>query len=182
MTMSAHDSLLSDRGQTDGEGAEKLERRSVIEVELVLAYLAVREKRHLHVAHVIFVLLFAFFDGLDQLEVPCGRLLDSTVEVESVAASCFVVPWLHILKSVRDRFLIVSQEIVEADPEAPWLLREEVRVVLDQCDFLADGQELVRQLFGNNLFEATVVQVEGGSQEIRLQKSDKVLAVERVVA
>ena len=140
------------------------------------------EQRHFHVAHIVLVVFFAFDDGLDELEIPRRRLLNPPIKVQRIAPPGLIVPRLHILELVRYGLLVIAQEIVETDPEAPGLLRKEIGIILDKSHFLAHWEELFGELLGDDLLEAGVVEIEIRSQEVRLQQPNEILPVQRVVA
>ena len=92
-----------------------------------------RKKWHLVVSHIVFILLiFPINHGLDQLEVSSRGFLHSAIEIQSVATSLLVVPWLHILKFMSDSIWVIPHKVMERNSECSWLLSEVVRVILNR--------------------------------------------------
>ena len=113
--LSSNNPLLANSSQTDSKGAEDLEWSPVVQIEFVLADFTMSKKRHLGVAHLLG--FQSFFCRFDELEVSGASFVYSAVEIECVAASSFVVAWLHVLKLVSDGVGVISNEIVERDSE-----------------------------------------------------------------
>ena len=73
--------------------------------------------------------------------------MNSTVEVEGVAASFFVVAWLLVFEFVGDCFVVFHEEVEEGNFEGARFFGEEVLFVFDGGHFLAEGEEFVGELF-----------------------------------
>ena len=181
MHASPNNPFLPNCCQTDCKRAKNLKGCSIVQIELILADLAVGEQGHLHVAHVVFHLLVIHW-RLDQLKVTGWGLVDTSIEVQGVAASCLVVSRLQIFEFMCDCFGVVAHEIVEADPETSWLLSKEIWIVLDRGHFLTDRQKLFRQLFCNDFFKPMIEKFEASTQEVWLQKTHKVLTIHSKVS
>lgn len=92
--------------------------------------------------------------------------MHAAVEIERVASALCIIAGLHVLKFVSHHILIIANKVEETDAEAPRLLCEEVRLILDERYLLPDGQELRRQQLCNLWLEPVRIQLKAGAKEV----------------
>ena len=108
--------------------------------------------------------------------------MHAAVEIERVASALLIIAGLHVLKFMRHCIFIVANEVEETDAEAPRLLCEKVRLVLDERYLLPDGQELRRQQLCDLRLEPVRIQLKAGAKEVWPQNANVILTIHSEVA
>ena len=129
-------------------------------------------------AEIVIGCLLPIFHRSLQLEVACGGFLDTTEEVQCVAATGLIELGLEIFKPLQHDILLLLRQIIEGNPEASWLLGKEIRVVLDGLYEALLRQKALGQFFDHFSLQTIIKQVEPRPKHVSLQCSHVVLSIQ----